>query len=146
MSEMKRAAKDVLQETLIRIFKYIHTYEPTGSFEAWMRRIAVRCALTWLDKSCFQKEIELTHHHLDAGMEPEVYQYIGLEAIQQYIDELPLGFRTVFNLNVIEGYSHKEISALLGITESTSRSQLTRARKMLQKKLTQVKPSKYKSA
>jgi len=128
-------AKDVLQETFIRIFKHLGKYEPTGSFENWMRRIAVRCALSALDKSYLQKEIALTEEHSHTATEPEVYDYLGFEAINRLINELPLGYRTVFNLSVIEGYSHKEIAESLGITASASRSQLTRAKKMLQKKI-----------
>ena len=140
------SAKDVLQETYIRIFTHIKKYESTGSFENWMRRIAVRCALTWLDKSCFKKETELTPFHSNNAAEPDVYHYLGIEEISSLIDELPIGFRTVFNLNVIEGYSHREISELLEITESTSRSQLTRAKKMLQKKLNFINSHKRTSA
>lgn len=132
------AAKDVLQETFIRIFTHIHRYQPTGSFENWMRRIAVRCALTWLDKSKIKKEIELTEIHLSKAVEPEVYHYLGFQAINTLIDELPIGYRTVFNLNVVEGYTHKEIAELLDITESASRSQLARAKKLLRQKINLV--------
>lgn len=140
------SAKDILQETLIRIFTHIHKYKAIGSFEAWMRKIAIRCALSWLDKSCFQKEVELTSAHDKEVTNPKVYDEMGIEKIQQFIKELPIGFRTVFNLYVIEGYSHKEISELLQITESASRSQLARGRKILQKKLNSFNTPNYKSA
>lgn len=140
------SSQDVLQETFIRIFTYIKTYKPSGSFENWMRRIAVRCAFTWLDKKKIKKEIELTPHHLNSSIEPEVFQYLGYEAISKVVEELPLGYRTVFNLNVVEGYSHKEISEFLEITESASRSQLTRAKKMLQKKINLMNTQKRTSA
>ena len=79
--------------------------------------------------------------------EPEIYSQLGAEEIMQLLKELPEGFRTVFNLNIVEGYSHQEIAALLGITESTSRSQLVRARKLLQEKLIQLKKtSRYEVA
>jgi RNA polymerase sigma factor (sigma-70 family) len=136
------AVKDVLQETFIRIFTKIKKYEPIGPFENWMRRIAVRCAFTWLDK----KEIELTHQHLNGSIEPEVYHYLGFEEINRLVDELPVGYRTVFNLNVVEGYPHKEIAELLEITGSASRSQLTRAKRMLQKKINLINSQKRTSA
>lgn len=139
-------AKDVLQETLIRIFSNIHKYRNTGSFEGWMKKIAVRCSLTWLDKTHFKRETGLTEFHLNESIQPDVYNYLGVEKIQQLIQELPPGFRAVFNLNVIEGYSHKEIGELLNITESASRSQLTRAKRQLQKKLNSINHHKYKSA
>ncbi|MEZ4932506.1 MAG: RNA polymerase sigma factor [Saprospiraceae bacterium] len=140
-------AKDVLQETLIRIFQNIAKYEHTGSFEAWMRRIAVRRSLQWLEKSSFQHElqpIEMPDHDF---YEPEIYSQLGAEEIMALLQELPEGFRTVFNLNIVEGYSHQEIAALLDITESTSRSQLVRARKLLQEKIIQLKKtSRYEVA
>ncbi len=128
-------AKDVLQESLIRIFQNIDKYQETGSFEAWMRKIAVRRSLQWLEKSCFQHETQPSELPDKELVEPEVFAKLGAEEILKTVRELPVGFRTVFNLYVIEGYSHKEISRLLNITESTARSQLVRARKMLQKKL-----------
>lgn len=132
-------AKDVLQETLIRIFQNIGKYRDSGSFEAWMRKIAVRRSLQWLEKSHFRYEI---HAEVVPDREinvPEIYHQLGAEEIMNLIGELPSGFRTVFNLYVVEGYSHKEIGDLLNITENTSRSQLARARKVLQQKLTNPK-------
>jgi len=125
-------AKDVLQESLIRIFKYLHTYKDTGSFEAWSRRITVRCALTALDKSKIKREMELTEFNVKTHTSPEVLNNFGVEDISKMIEILPIGYRTVFNLSIIEGYSHKEIADLLDIEENTSRSQLSRAKKKLQ--------------
>ncbi len=139
-------AKDVLQESLIRIFKNIKKFQPTGPFENWMRRITVRCAFTALDKTKIKKEIELTDHHLDSSVAPDVFSYLGLEELTRIIETLPIGYRTVFNLNVIEGYSHGEIGELLQIKESTSRSQLTRAKKLLQEKLRAINYQKKTSA
>ncbi|MFT4665561.1 MAG: RNA polymerase sigma factor (sigma-70 family) [Polaribacter sp.] len=140
------SAKDVLQESLIRIFTNIKKYQPTGPFENWMRRITVRCAFTALDKTKIKKEIELTDHHLDSSVAAEVFNYLGLEEITRIIETLPIGYRTVFNLNVIEGYSHKEIGELLEIKESASRSQLTRAKRILQEKLNAINYQKKTSA
>jgi RNA polymerase sigma-70 factor (ECF subfamily) len=140
-------AKDVLQETLIRIFQNIGKYEHTGSFEGWMRRIAVRRSLQWLEKSSFQHELQPVAMPDEKLIEPTIYSQLGAEEIMALLKELPDGFRAVFNLNIIEGYTHKEIAELLGITESTSRSQLTRARKLLQEKLIQLKKtSRYEVA
>ena len=140
-------AKDVLQETLIRIFQHIGKYEATGSFEGWMRRIAVRRSLQWLEKSSFRHELQPVEMPGKDFIEPEVYSRLGVEEIMSLLKELPDGFRAVFNLNVVEGYSHKEVAELLNITESTSRSQLTRARKLLQEKLNRSKKtSRYEVA
>lgn len=131
-------AKDILQESLIKIFKNIDRYESTGSFEAWMRKITIRCALHWLRKSYLDKEINVVEMDQDQSVEPSIWSQLGTEEIISLIQELPTGFRTVFNLYNIEGMSHKEISTLLNITESASRSQLTRARKLLQNKLNAI--------
>ncbi|MEO1262306.1 MAG: RNA polymerase sigma factor [Bacteroidota bacterium] len=140
-------AKDVLQETLIRIFQNIEKYEHTGSFEAWMRRIAVRRSLQWLEKSSFQNELQPVELPDADFVEPAIYGRLGAEEIMSLLQELPEGFRTVFNLNVVEGYAHAEIAELLNITESTSRSQLARARKILKEKLLQLKKtSRYEVA
>ena len=140
-------AKDVLQETLIRIFQNIGNYKHSGSFEAWMRTIAVRRSLQWLEKSHFRYEIHAEKVPEEEVNLPDVYLQMGAEEIMELISELPSGFRTVFNLFVVEGYNHKEIGKLLEITESTSRSQLARARKILQQKLKNTKKnSRYEMA
>ena len=132
-------AKDVLQETLIRIFKNIDRFEARGSFEGWMRTIAINRSLQWLEKSCFQNELQPIAMPDDRQIEPEVYQNMSADDILELIKDLPDGYRTVFNLSVVEGYNHQEIGEMLGISEATSRSQLTRARKLLREKLEQVK-------
>lgn len=140
----KSSAHDALQETLIRIFKYIDQYQETGSFEAWMRTIAARCSLQWIDRSYFKKEVnpeELPEKH---SIEPEIYAKLEVEELMNLITSLPPGFRTVLNLYEIEGFSHKEIAELLSISESTSRSQLTRAKSILKKKL--LRNHKYSAA
>jgi RNA polymerase sigma factor (sigma-70 family) len=133
-------AKDVLQEVLLRIFQHIGSFDPRGSFEAWMRRIAVRRSLQWVEKSCFKHELSAIISPSDRRVEvPAIYAELEAEAIMQLISTLPTGFKTVFNLYVVEGYSHKEIGELLDISENTSRSQLARARKILQRKLSEPK-------
>lgn len=131
------SAQDILQEAFIKIFRHIHKYKPTGSFTAWMRRIVVNTALQTFDKSCFRQEIT----GLDVVMgractSPDAYADLGAEELMGLIAQLPDGFRQVFNLYVLEGFNHREIGELLNITESTSRSQLTRARSYLRKMLT----------
>lgn len=132
-------AKDILQETLLRIFSNIGKYEPTGSFEAWMRRIAVRRSLQWLEKSCFQHETQPLEMPDNQVLEPEINQYLSSEDIMKLVLELSPGYRAVFNMYVVEGYSHQEIAEILGISENTSRSQLARARQLLQQKLVHLK-------
>ena len=138
-------AKDILQESLIRIFKNIDGYKSIGSFEGWMRKITVRCALGHLDKKHVRRESSVADINSDEITMPLALDNLGVEDIIKLVQELPPGFRSVFNLKIIEGYNHREISEMLGITESASRSQLTRARQLLQRKYTEIN-AKYKSA
>lgn len=140
-------AKDILQETFIRIFENIRSFQPTGSFEAWMRRIAVRRSLQWLEKSWFRQESQPVELPAEPVAEPPIYDSLEADEIMDLITALPPGYRAVFNLFAIEGYDHREIGELLDISESTSRSQLARARRMLQQKLFQLKnESRYEVA
>lgn len=131
-------AKDVLQEAFIKIFRYLPKYEPRGSFEGWMKKIVITCALQYINRSSFKKEKIGLDQLEESAVAPDVFNQMGAEELIRLIARLPEGFREVFNLYVIEGYSHKEIGELLKINESTSRSQLTRARKLLQKQLNQM--------
>lgn len=129
-------AEDVLVTAFTRILDKIGQYKNEGSFEGWIRRIVVNESLTWLRRNRnMYLELELEA----ASFEPD-YQTISdhLEAddLLKMISELPSGYRIVFNLYAIDGYSHKEIAEQLGISENTSKSQLSRARTYLQKLLT----------
>lgn len=129
-------AKDVLQESLIKILRSISNYEERGSFEAWMKRVTINTALKYFDKNSFKNEVYVLEDLDEKDVFPDVYAQMGAEELMEMINDLPNGFREVFNLFAIEGYNHKEIGELLGISESTSRSQLTRARSLLKKQLT----------
>lgn len=130
------SAEDILQEGFITLFSKLDTYSGEGSFEGWARRIFVNTALMSLRKTDFLKDSNDLESVQDISpTAPQVFDDIGYNELLAIIESLPDKFRTVFNLFVIEGYSHKEISDLLGITESASRSQLQRARVMLQNKI-----------
>ena len=128
-------AEDILQEAFIRVFKYIHQFKFDGSFEGWIRRVVVNTAL----KSISKKKITFSdtegNKEVTPPIEPYVYSNLGEDDILKLISQLPEGYKLVFNLNVIEGYSHDEIAKMLKIEASTSRSQLVKARKMLQNKI-----------
>ncbi len=131
-------AEDMLQEGFIRIFNNIHQFKFEGSFEGWMRRIVVNVALKHLQKKKLQfSEIKENHADIPA-IQAYAYNHLGEEEILKLINQLPEGYKIVFNLNVIEGYSHEEIAKLLNIQPSTSRSQLVKARKMLQQQILQL--------
>lgn len=130
-------AEDILQEGFIKVFRHLHTFKNEGSLEGWIRRIMVNTALNHLKKtkrSFIEKNIDDAH---DASIDAEALSLLHEREIFNHINELPVGYRTVINLYAIEGYSHKEIGALLNITESTSRSQYTRAKSLLKKRMDQ---------
>ncbi len=128
-------AEDVLVAAFTKILDRIDQYKGEGSFEGWIRRVVVNEALTWLRRN---RSMYLETELEAADREPD-YQSIGdhLEAedLLKMIQELPSGYRIVFNLYAIDGYSHKEIAEQMGISENTSKSQLSRARTYLQKLL-----------
>jgi len=127
------AAEDVMVEGFIRVFSKIEQFNEEGSFEGWIRRIMVNEALGYLRK---QKRILEDTLSDEANNIPDYVhadQNLETQELLALIESLPTGYRTVFNLYAIEGYPHIEIAQMLGITESTSKSQLHRARAMLQK-------------
>ena len=125
-------AEDLLQDAFIKVFNNISRFKGEGSFEGWIRRIVINTALKNYQKSSFQKERIGLEDFEESTIEPSIYSALGEGELMDQIAKLPDGYRIVFNLYVIEGYSHKEIAETIGIGESTSRSQLVKARKMLQ--------------
>lgn len=130
-------AEEVMLTGFMKVFKYLHTYKAQGSFEGWIRRIMVNESISQLRKD---KKLEFkTETEIENSMDHVAYIETELEVdeIQRMIDSLPDGYKTVFVLYAVEGYKHSEIAELLQITESTSKSQLFKARKVLQSKVTQ---------
>ena len=129
-------AEDILQDGFVTLFTRLDSYKGDGSFEGWARRIFVTTALMSLRK----KDALKMSDDLEAakGVRTETasqVQNIGYKELMSLIMTLPPGFRTVFNMYAIEGYTHKEIGEMLGISETTSRTQLSRARIWLQNKI-----------
>lgn len=129
-------AEDVLQEGFITLFTKLESYKGDGSFEGWARKIFVTTALMSLRKKDALKVSEdlETVRGMKADTTSQI-QNIGYKELMELVMSLPPGFRTVFNMYAIEGYSHKEIAEALGITETTSRTQFSRARIWLQNKI-----------
>ena len=125
-------AEDIVQDAFIKIFDNLTQFHNKGSFEGWMKRIVINTALKKANRKSFKNEQIGIEDHVDQPFNPSVYDDLEVDEIMAMIHQLPDGYRIVFNLYAIEGYSHKEIADLLGIQESTSRSQLVKARKMLQ--------------
>ncbi len=130
------SAEDILQDGFVTLFSKLDTYRGTGSFEGWARRIFVNTALMQLRKkdalSMSQDISEI--RNLQAPVTTQI-QNLAYKNLMDAMVDMPAGFRTVFNMYIVEGYSHREIGEILNISETTSRTQLSRARVWLQKKL-----------
>lgn len=136
----RATAEDVLQEGFVTLFSRIGSYKGEGSFEGWSRKIFVNTALMYLRKKDALKMSDglETARNLASDITSQTAN-IGYKELMSLIMTLPTGFRTVFNMYVVEGYSHKEIAQMLGITEITSRTQLSRARTWLQARIKEMK-------
>lgn len=133
------SAEDIMQEGFIRIYRYLVNFKGEGSFEGWLRRTMVNTAINYYKKNLKQSEerdIE-TVFNISASNVDAVSKMTADE-ILSIVQKLPDGYRTIFNLFVVEGFPHKEIAEKLGISENTSKSQLSRARVILQEKLNKI--------
>ncbi|MFK8045324.1 MAG: RNA polymerase sigma factor [Crocinitomicaceae bacterium] len=125
-------AQDVLQDGFIKVFDNLGKYQKKGSLEGWVRRIVVNTALDQIRKNkkyIDNVDVDSVSYMLDDNS--FIVEELEADDLLKIINKLPVGYRLVFNLFAIEGYSHKEIAARLDITESTSKSQYSRARKIL---------------
>lgn len=135
-AKAREDAEDMLQEGFIKVFSQIDKYENRGSLESWILRIIVHTCINHLKKNKkFNDHVDLAFAGNIVIREDNIPAIIQAKQIVECIRSLPIGYRTVLNLYAIEGYSHKEIAALLDIEESTSRSQYTRAKSMLEEVL-----------
>jgi RNA polymerase sigma-70 factor (ECF subfamily) len=131
-------AEDMLQEGFIRVFTQMHQFQGKGSFEGWIRRIMVHTCINHLKKhKKFNDSVDISMAQNLQVREEAIPAVIQAKQIIECIRSLPVGYRTVLNLYAIEGYSHQEIAAMLDIGESTSRSQYTRAKNLLEQLLRQ---------
>lgn len=128
-------AEDILQDGFVRIFKNIDSFTRAGSFEGWMKRIIVNTAIEYFRKRTNLYSITEFEYAESVSYDEQTIENIAAGDILKLIQELPIGYRTVFNLYAIEGFSHKEIGDMLEISEGTSKSQLARARGILQQKV-----------
>lgn len=131
----REEAEHVMIGGMVKVFEKLEQYQGDGSFEGWIRRIMVNESLMYIRKN---KNMSLEVEVEKADYEPDyrtLESHLQASDLLALIAELPVGYRTVFNLYAIEGYSHQEIGEMLGINENTSKSQLSRARKYLQNRL-----------
>lgn len=123
-------AEDLLLQGFLKVFINLHKFKHEGSFEGWIRRIIVNTCISYLRK---KNLIDLFDDDLVFNdVATESLENTSVEDIQKLIDKLPDGYKMVFNLFAVEGFKHSEIAELLGVTESTSKSQLFKARRLLQ--------------
>ena len=142
----RNEAEDVLQEGFIKIFTKIKTFEGRGSFEGWLKRIMVNTAINYLKSNKkFQMEEEFDANNLNHAVDYNDTEFveddsiIPQEELISMINELPTGYKLVFNMYVLEGMTHKEIAEILGCSLGTSKSQLSKARKYLRAKIEEKK-------
>lgn len=126
-------ASDLLQEGFIKIFKNLSKYRGDGSFEGWIRRIFVNTSIEHFRRKVQLQNVTETQENTIQDKEWNVLDNLAEKDIMNMIHELAPGYKAVFNMHVIEGYSHKEIADMLGINEGTSKSQLARAKTVLKK-------------
>ncbi len=125
-------AADILQEGFLKVFTKLDQFQFQGSFEGWVRRVMVNTALRAYQKQRFEFEQTGYERLPEMPIDPDAMALLSEAELLNLVRQLPDGYRAVFNLVAIEGYSHAEAATLLGIQESTSRSQLTKARRQLE--------------
>ena len=124
-------AEDMLQEGMIVIYQNLYKYRPTGSFAAWMKKVMVNSCLQVIRNKRFPVFAPIPSTYENEELEQEDFNPLSQENLLRFIQQLPDGYRIIFNLYVIEGYTHEEIGQYLGISKNTSKSQLSRAKRSL---------------
>lgn len=129
-------ASDILQEGFIKIFRHLKDFKSSGSLEGWIRRTIINTAINYYRQTLkFQSHVDVEQVDIQMGGMDDTSDIINAKELQKIISQLPDGYRMVFNLNAIEGFTHKEIGVMLDISENTSKSQLSRARALIQKRM-----------
>ena len=137
-------SEDMLQEAFVKVFNNLNKFSFKGSFEGWIRRIVINTCLRYLEKNKLNfEDIGLVDYNTSNVIHSNALDILAEEELLNLISKLPDGYKMVFNLYVIEGFSHKEIAEMLNIGESTSRSQLVKARKILKELIIQYNDVYY---
>lgn len=133
-SKNREEAEEILQEGFMKAFEFIHQYTFAGSFEGWLRKIMVNCALQkYRRKAKLYPVIHIESTNTEPAAPEDIISQLGMKELIKIVQDLPPAYRLVFNLYVFEGMKHKEIAEFLGISEGTSKSNLSDARAILQK-------------
>ncbi len=133
----REEAEEILQEGFMKVFEFIHQFKFAGSFEGWMRKIMVNCALQkYRNKTSLRPVISIDTVSIEQPDNEDILSRLGTKELLDMVQQLPPGYRMVFNLYVFEGMKHREIAECLGISEGTSKSNLSDARAILQRAVT----------
>lgn len=132
-SENTEDANDIMQEGFIKVYKSLNKFRAEGSFEGWVRRIFINTSIEHYRKKVKLYNVTEVQENTIEDKELDALDSLAAKDIMNIVNELSPGYKAVFNMHVIEGYSHKEIADILGITEGTSKSQLARAKGVLKK-------------
>jgi RNA polymerase sigma-70 factor (ECF subfamily) len=128
-------AQDILQDGFVKVYSNIGKYKGTGSFEGWIRRIIVNTAIEHFRKKNMLYSIDEKTEIQLADENTNIFNQLEAKELLEIIKSMPAGYRTVFNLYAVEGYTHKEIASMMNLTEGTSKSQYARAKSWLQEKI-----------
>lgn len=140
-------AEDILQDGFIKVFQNLKHFRKEGSLEGWVRRIMVNTAINYYKSNLkYLQTMDIDDVPGSSGLSVDASDQMSVKVLLKLVQGLPEGYRVVFNLYVIEGYSHKEIAAMLNVSENTSKSQLSRARKVLQEKVKKINALCYEKS
>lgn len=143
-AKSKEEAEDVLADAFVQIFMKLSSFKRDGSFEGWIRRIVVNTSITaYRSNLKFNLNDEISEVYDVSSNDESAVDLLNVQQIKNIIQLMPDGYRMIFNLYAIEGYTHREIADILGINEGTSKSQFSKARKWMQAKLEQYNFSQY---
>ncbi len=143
-AKSKEEAEDVMADVFVQVFTKLSSFKRDGSFEGWIRRIVVNTSITaYRSNLKFNLNDEISEVRDVSNNDVSAIELLNVQQIKNIIQQMPDGYRMVFNLHVIEGYNHREIGEILGINEGTSKSQFSKARKWMQAKLEQYNITQY---
>ena len=142
----KMEAEDMLQNGFIRVFQKLADFRGEGSFEGWIRRIMVHSSIEYYRKHHKMLQVADMDEHNEPSVNAAAMANLGAKDLMALIQRLSPGYRMVFNLYAIEGYSHREIGEIMGVTEGASKSQLSRARAILKEQIVQSEGKRYENA
>ncbi len=143
-AKSKEEAEDVLADAFVQIFMKLSSFKRDGSFEGWIRRIVVNTSITaYRSNLKFNLNDEISEIRDISNNDVSAIDLLNLQQLKSLIQQMPDGYRMVFNLHVMEGYNHREIGEMLNINEGTSKSQFSKARKWMQAKLEQYNITQY---